>query len=127
MYFNFRKESRIITQASLIYGCNASLSYIMTAILGFVTFSTYAGLGNALNPQRIFTSLTLLNFAKLIFVDFVIISFLQITELSVSLKRIEVKISLCSDILNGTSYSYQCILYLYNLHQRIKHLWTIKS
>jgi len=111
MCFNFRKESRIITQASLIYGCNASLSYIMTAILGFVTFSTYAGLGNTLNPQRVFTSLTLLNFARLIFVDFVIVSLLQITELSVSLKRLEVRISLCSDIFNGLSHIHQCILY----------------
>jgi len=62
----------------------------MTAILGFVTFSTYAGLGNTLNPQRVFTSLALLNFAKLIFVEFVIFCLLQTTELSVSLKRIEV-------------------------------------
>ena len=93
MCSKFRKESRIITQAGLIYGCNTSLFYTMTAILGFVTFSTYAGLGNALNPQKVFTSLTLLNFAKLIFVEFLIFSLLQTTELSVSLKRIEVKIS----------------------------------
>ncbi|XP_065913909.1 ATP-binding cassette sub-family C member 4-like isoform X2 [Dysidea avara] len=84
-----KKESRIITQASLIYGCNTALFYTMTIILSFVTFSTYAGLGNALNPQRVFTSLILLNFAKLVFSDFMIFGLLQITELSVSLKRIE--------------------------------------
>ena len=111
MCSKFRKESRIITQASLIYGCNISLSHTMTAILGFVTFSTYAGLGNALNPQKVFTGLTLLNFAKLIFVDFMIFSLLQTAELSVSLKRIEVKISLCNNVFNGISDSYQYILY----------------
>ena len=100
MCFHFRKESRIITQASLIYGCNTALFYTMTIILSFVTFSTYAGLGNALNPQRVFTSLILLNFAKLVFSDFMIFGLLQITELSVSLKRIEVKTGLYNDIFH---------------------------
>jgi len=63
----------------------------MTGILSFITFSTYVGLGNTLNPQKVFTSLTLLHFARLFFVHFMVLCLLQATELSVSIKRIEVK------------------------------------
>ena len=86
----FRKESRIITQASLIYGFTISIYYTAIGILSFVTFSTYTGLGNSLNPQKVFTTLLLLNFARLFFIYFVVFCLLQSTELSVSLKRIEV-------------------------------------
>ena len=88
--FYFRKESRVITQASLIYACNTSLFYTMTGILSFVTFATYAGLGNTLNPQKVFTSLLLMNFARLFFIHFMVYCVLHSTELSVSIKRIEV-------------------------------------
>ena len=87
----FRKESRIIAQANLIYACNMSLFYLITAVLSFVTFSTYAGLGNTLDPQKVFTSLLLLKAAQQFFVVFLTLFLLQTTELSVSLKRIEVK------------------------------------
>jgi len=62
----------------------------MTGILSFVTFATYAGLGNALNPQKVFTSLLLMNFARLFFIHFMVYCVLQSTELLVSIKRIEV-------------------------------------
>ena len=90
----FRKESRIIAQANLIYACNTSSFYLMTVVLSFVTFSTYVGLGNTLDPQKVFTSLLLLNAGQLFYVCFLIFFLLQTSELSVSLKRIEVNVVL---------------------------------
>ncbi|XP_065914062.1 ATP-binding cassette sub-family C member 4-like isoform X2 [Dysidea avara] len=84
-----KKESKIITHASLIYGSSIGVFYTLIGLLSFVTFSTYVGLGNTLNPQKVFTTLLLLNFARLFFVHFVVYCLLQITEVSVSLKRIE--------------------------------------
>ncbi|XP_065897571.1 ATP-binding cassette sub-family C member 4-like [Dysidea avara] len=84
-----RKESRIITQASLIYGCNLAFFYVTIGLLSFVVFSTYAGLENTLTPKKVFTSLILLSFARRFFVVFLVYCLLRLTEMSVSLKRIK--------------------------------------
>ena len=85
-----RKESRIITQASMIYGCNLALFYNAIGVLSFMIFSTYAGSGNTLTPKKVFTSLILLSFSRRYFVQFLVYCLLRTTEMSVSLKRIKV-------------------------------------
>ncbi|XP_065897567.1 ATP-binding cassette sub-family C member 4-like isoform X2 [Dysidea avara] len=84
-----RKESRIITQASMIYGCNLALFYNAIGVLSFMIFSTYAGSGNTLTPKKVFTSLILLSFSRRYFVQFLVYCLLRTTEMSVSLKRIK--------------------------------------
>ena len=86
----YRKESRIITQASMIQIVNSVLFYTSISLLSFTTFSTYAGLGNALSPRKVFTAITLLSFIRLYCVQFFVLAFLGLSELSVAVKRIEV-------------------------------------
>ena len=85
-----RKESRIITQASMIQGINLVLYYSSLSLLSFTTFSTYAGLGNALSPKKVFTAITLFSFIRLYCIYFLVFAFLSLSELSVAIKRIEV-------------------------------------
>ncbi|XP_065887047.1 ATP-binding cassette sub-family C member 4-like isoform X2 [Dysidea avara] len=84
-----KKESRIITQASLINGCNLAIFYTSTGLLSFAIFSTYAGSGNILTPKKVFTSLILLSFAKRFLVQLMVYCLLHTAEMSVALKRIE--------------------------------------
>ena len=86
----YRKESRIITQASMIQVVNSVLFYTSISLLSFTTFSTYASLGNALSPKKVFTAITLLSFIRLYCVQFFVLAFLGLSELSVAVKRIEV-------------------------------------
>ena len=86
----YRKESKIITQGSLVYACNYSLSFITLGILSFAVFSTHAGLGNVLTPKKVFSTLTMLFFIRLYFLQFVLYCLLHISEMSVAVKRIQV-------------------------------------
>jgi len=85
-----RKESKIITQASIIRGINLVLYYTSLSLLSFATFSTYAGLGNDLSPKKVFTALTLFSFIRLYCIQFLVLCVLALSELSVAIKRIEV-------------------------------------
>ena len=87
---NRRKESKIITQGSLLFACNFSVSLITHGILSFVVFSTYAGLGNVLTPKKVFSTLVLLFFIRLYFLHLLLYCLLHISEMSVAVKRIQV-------------------------------------
>jgi len=89
-----RKESRIITQASMIRGINLVLFYTSLNLLSFTTFTTYAGLGNALSPRKVFTAITLFSFTRLYCIQFVVLCVLALSELFVAVKRIEVTVEL---------------------------------
>ena len=91
-YLTFiRKESRIITQASMIRVINLVLFYTSLSLLNFTTFSTHAGLGNELTPKKVFTAITLFSFIRLYCVQFFVFCLLALSELSVAIKRIEVR------------------------------------
>lgn len=85
-----RKESKIITQGSLLYACNYSFSFVTHVVLSFLVFSVYAGSGNVLIPRTVFSTLILLFFARLYFLQFVLYCLLHISEMSVAVKRIQV-------------------------------------
>ena len=86
----YRKESRIITLASMIQGINAVFFYTSLSLFIFITFSTYAGLGNTVTPRKVFTAITLFSFIRLYCVQFFVLSLVSLSELLVSVKRIEV-------------------------------------
>ena len=69
---------------------NSVLFYTSIILLNFTTFSTYAGLGNALSPRVVFTAITLLSFVRLYCIQFFVLGFLGLSELLVAVKRIEV-------------------------------------
>ena len=74
----------------MIQVVNSVLFYTSISLLNFTTFSTYAGLGNALSPRKVFTAITLFSFIRLYCVQFFVLAFLGLSELSVAVKRIEV-------------------------------------
>ena len=88
--FYCREESKIITQGSLVYAYNYSVSFITLGILSFVVFSTHVGLGNVLTPKKVFSTLILLFFVRLFFLQLVLYCLLHISEMSVAVKRIQV-------------------------------------
>ena len=87
----YRKEVKIITKASLIRALNQGLFYSVLSILNFVTFSTYTGLGNVLTPRKVFTAISLFTVMRLFFYHLIVLGALGMSEVWVSLKRIEVK------------------------------------
>ena len=86
----FRKESRLVTQASLIRASNLALFFVSLNILSFLTFSVYAGSGNILTPRTVFTVISLISFGRVYLVLFLVVFLLSISELRVALKRIKV-------------------------------------
>ena len=90
MHVVVRKESRLITQASLIRASNMAFFYVSLNILSFLTFSVYAGSGNDLTPRTVFTVIALISFGRIYFVLFLVMFLLSTSELRVALKRIKV-------------------------------------
>ena len=86
----FRKESRLITQASMIRASNMALFFVSLNILSFLTFSVYAGSGNILTPRTVFTVIALITFGRVYLVLFFVVFLLSTSELRVALKRIKV-------------------------------------
>ena len=66
------------------------LFYTSFILLTFTTFSTYAGLGNTVSPRKVFTAITLFSFIRLYCIQFFVLAFLGLSELSVAIGRIEV-------------------------------------
>ena len=87
-----REESKLITQASMIRGCNLALFYIALPILNFAAFSTYTGLGNTLTARKVFTVISLFSFVRLYFINLFVHFMLSTSEMIVALKRIEVSL-----------------------------------
>jgi len=77
----------------MIRAFNQALFYSLLSILSFVTFSTYAGLENVVTPKKVFTVLSIYTVARLYYSYFVGVCTLGISEIWVSIKRIEVSTS----------------------------------
>ena len=80
----------MITQASMIRACNLGFFYVALSLLNFVSFSTFAGSGNALTAKKVFTVISLLSFARVYFINLFVYFMLNASEMVVALKRIEV-------------------------------------
>ena len=86
----YRKESKTITQASLIKAIFQACYSSLLSILSFITFSTYAALGNVLTPRKVFTVISLYAIIGMYFYYELFMCILGLSEMWVSLKRIEV-------------------------------------
>ena len=84
------KESKTITHASLIRGLSQACFGSLLSILNFVTFSTYAATGNVLTPRKVFTVIAMFSIMRLYFYYLLVLGALGISEMWVSIKRIEV-------------------------------------
>ncbi|XP_065919884.1 ATP-binding cassette sub-family C member 4-like isoform X2 [Dysidea avara] len=84
-----KKESNIITKASMIRGLNYALFYSSLSLINFITFSTYAGVGNSLTPKKVFTAIALFTYIRLYCIQFFVLGLLSLSEVTVSIKRIE--------------------------------------
>ena len=82
----YRKESKIITQVSLIRSFIQVIFYVLLGVLSFITFSTHVGLGNVLTPFTVSSIYTVL---RLYFIGFCAPA---VSEMWVSFKCIEVSL-----------------------------------
>ena len=87
----FRKESILVTKASMVRACNLAFFYVAVLMLNFVSFSTYAGAGNTLTARRVFTVIALLTFSRFYLVIFPVYFLLNLTEMRVAVQRIQVQ------------------------------------
>ena len=74
----------------MIRAVNYALFYSSLSLINFVTFSTYAGLGNDLTPKRVFTAIALFTYIRLYCIQFFVLGLLSVSEVTVAIKRIEV-------------------------------------
>jgi len=98
-----RKESKIISQASIVFIFDSAFFYLSLTLLSFITFSTYAGTENTLTPKKVFTALTLFALLRLYCIQFVHVALLALSELYVAYKRIRI-----SSQLYIQSFYYYC-------------------
>ena len=90
-HFHYRKESRLITKASMVRACNIAIYFVSINILNFTTFSTYAGSGNILSAKKVFTFISLISFSSLYFVNHLVDFLLGVSEIKVAIQRIQVR------------------------------------
>ena len=72
---------------------NQALFYSLLGVLGFVTFSTYVGLGNALTPKKVFTVISIFAIARLYHFQSLVYCTIGLSDVWVASKRIEVRSS----------------------------------
>ena len=87
-----RKESRLITKASMIRSFNQGLFYSLVSLSSFATFSTYTGLGNVVTPRKVFTVITIFSVTRIYYFYQVVNCLLGLSDMWVALKRIQVNI-----------------------------------
>ena len=89
---------RAILKGAVIRVINLSYYDVSLAVILCIVFSVYVSIdeSNVLTPKRVFTTLSLLSFVRLISLHFMIASFIQISEGRVALKRITVSCILSS-------------------------------
>jgi len=103
-----RKESRLITKASLIRSFNQGLFYSLVSLLSFATFSTYAGLGNVVTPRKVFTVITIFSVTRIFYFYGVVYCLLGLSDMWVALKRIQVQKSLYTCYVSLVAYRNCC-------------------
>ena len=89
-YVVHRKESKIITKASMIRCFNQAFFYSLLSLLSFATFSTYTGLENALTPKKVFTVITLFSVTRIHYFYTFVYCLLGLSDMWVASKRIQV-------------------------------------
>ena len=89
---------RAILKGAVIRVINLSYYDVSLAVILCIVFSVYVSIdeSNVLTPKRVFTTLSLLSFVRLVSLHFMIASFIQISEGRVALKRITVSCILSS-------------------------------
>ncbi|XP_065895722.1 ATP-binding cassette sub-family C member 4-like [Dysidea avara] len=84
-----KKESKLITKASMVRACNIAVYFVSINILNFTTFSTYAGAGNILTAKKVFTFISLMTFSSQYFVNYFLDFLLSLSEMKVAIQRIQ--------------------------------------
>ena len=74
----------------MIRAFNQAMFYSLLSILSFVTFSTYAGVGNTITPKKVFTVISIFSVARLHYFHTLVLCALGISEVWAASKRIEV-------------------------------------
>jgi len=92
VYCVFRIESFAIARAAMIRIGNYAFFPFTVILLSFVSFSTFAATGGEVTPRVVFTALGLFVYIRLYFIVFMIICLFALSEASVAVKRIEVKV-----------------------------------
>jgi len=87
-----RKESKIITKASMIRSFNQGFFYSLLSLLTFATLSTYTGLGNVLTPKKVFTVIGIFAVTRIYYFYTVVSCLLGLSDMWVASKRIQVRL-----------------------------------
>ncbi|XP_065902754.1 ATP-binding cassette sub-family C member 4-like isoform X2 [Dysidea avara] len=96
-----RKESKIITKASMIRSFNQALFYSLISLLSFATFSTYTALGNVLTPKKVFTVITVFAITRIYYFYRLVNCLLGLSDMWVASKRIQ-NLLLLPELSNNT-------------------------
>ncbi|CAM9553676.1 unnamed protein product, partial [Hapterophycus canaliculatus] len=83
------EEVRVLLHATLLRAINEALFFVQPAVLGCLVFTTYHLLGNVLTPQKVFTTLALLNITQFTMGKYLYQAVQNSSESWVSIKRLE--------------------------------------
>ncbi|GIL44672.1 hypothetical protein Vafri_2198, partial [Volvox africanus] len=83
------RETSFSRRMQRIRGINFAMQFCITPIVSFVTFAVYRARNGSLNVASVFYSLSLLHLPKLYMVNFFVLAVQTLTELRVSLQRID--------------------------------------
>ncbi|KAL6765994.1 hypothetical protein V8C86DRAFT_2453065 [Haematococcus lacustris] len=83
------QEAACIRQMARIRAVNMAMQFAITPIVSFATFAVYRALHGQLNVASVFYSLALLHLPKLFMVQFFVLGVQSMTELRVSLNRVD--------------------------------------
>ena len=86
-----RRESSLILGAGLIHAYNIVSVMISRSLIMCIVFITFVGTGGLLNPQRVFTTLSLVQILRLTSGLFLARSIVMLSEASVAESRIKVR------------------------------------
>ena len=80
----------MVAQASMVRAFNFATFIVSMNVVNFVTFSIYAGTGNAITAKNVFTFISLISFARLHFMHSFVTMLLCLQEMRVGVQRIQV-------------------------------------
>ncbi|CAN0068521.1 unnamed protein product, partial [Discosporangium mesarthrocarpum] len=83
------QEIKVLLRATTLRGVNEAMFFAQPAVVGLLVFATYHYLGNELQPQKIFTTLALLNITQFTMGKFFYLAVQYSSESWVSIKRLE--------------------------------------
>ena len=89
------KRVRVMNEiiSGIIRACTLAFYIVLINLFNFMTFSTYAGTGNKPTAKKVFTFISLMYISSLYFVEYVNRALLSISEMNVTVQRIQVNIS----------------------------------